>query len=61
MTQNEHVYAICCRAEVDDDGRNVKTMEVYVVGNFEAASSGNFQDIPKRLFCDGDVATVAAA
>ena len=34
MTQNEHVYGICCRSEEDDDvisGQNVKTIEGYVV------------------------------
>ena len=46
MTQNEHVYehvyAICCRLEVSDDvisGRNVNTIDGYVVVNFEVASS----------------------
>ena len=38
MTQNEHVYAICCRLEVDDDvisSRNIKTIQGYVVANLE--------------------------
>ena len=41
MIQNEHVYAIYCRPEVAVDvisGGNVKTIECYVVVNFEAAS-----------------------
>ena len=38
MTKNEHIYAICCRPEVDGDCGNVKTIEGYVVLNFEAAS-----------------------
>ena len=51
MTQNEHVYAVCCPPEVDDDvifSRNVKTFEGYVVVNFEVASSSSFWDIPKQ-------------
>ena len=34
MIQNEHVYAICCPPEVDNDvisGLNVKTLEGYDV------------------------------
>ena len=34
MTENEHVYAICCRPEVDDDVisiRDVKTIKGYSV------------------------------
>ena len=41
MTQNEHVYAICCRPEVAGDvisGENVKTGKGYTMLNFEAAS-----------------------
>ena len=41
MTQNEHVYAIFCRAEEDCDvisGENVKTTAGYALLNFEAAS-----------------------
>ena len=51
MTQNEHVYAICCRQEVGDDvisSRNAKTVEGYVLVHFEVASS--FRDIPKNHF-----------
>ena len=51
MTHNEHVYAICCRLEVDDDaisGRYVKTAEGYIVVNFEVASSRSFRDIQKN-------------
>ena len=36
MTQNEHVYAICCQPEVAGDvisGQNVETTEGYVVLN----------------------------
>ena len=41
MTQNEHVYVICCRPEVTDDvisGGNVTTIEGYAVLNFEGAA-----------------------
>ena len=58
MTQKEHVYAICFRPEVDDDVisfRNVKNIKGYIVVNFEVASFSSFQDIPKRLFCGGEV------
>ena len=58
MTQNEHVYEICCRPEVDDDfipSRNVKTIEGYIVVSFEVASSSSCQDFSQRLFCDCEV------
>ena len=38
MTQNEHVYAICCRPEEVNDvvsSENVKTMQGSAVINFE--------------------------
>ena len=41
MTQNEYVYAICCRPEVAGDiisGESVKTIEGYAALNFEVAS-----------------------
>ena len=44
-TQNEHVYAICCRPEIADDvisGENVKTVDGYAVLNFEVASLSSF-------------------
>ena len=37
MTQNEHVYAICCRLEVavgDISGEDVTTIDGYAVLNF---------------------------
>ena len=52
MTQNEHVYAICCRPEVAGDvisGENVKTIEGYGVLNSEIASFSNFGDIKKNI------------
>ena len=45
MTQNEHVYAICCQPEVAGDvisGENVKAVEGYAVLNFEVASFSFF-------------------
>ena len=53
MTQNEHVYAICFWPEVGDDvisGRNVKTIEGYLVVNFKVASASSFPDIKKNHF-----------
>ena len=52
MTQNGHVYAICCRPEIDGDvisGENVKTIEGYAVLNFEVASFSSFRDINKKI------------
>ena len=46
--QNDHVYAICCRLEVDGNvfcGQNVKTIEGYIVVNFKVATSKRFRDI----------------
>ena len=53
MTQNEHVYAICCRLEVSGDvisGDNVKTIKGYAVLDFEVARSNSFRDIKKKHF-----------
>ena len=47
MTQNEHVYAICCRPEVAGDvisSENVKTVEGYVMLNFETATISSFRE-----------------
>ena len=57
MTQNWHVYAICCQLEVDDviSSRNIKTIQGYALVNFEGASFSTFQDFPKRSFCHGEV------
>ena len=52
MTQNEHVYAICCRPEVADDvisGENVKTIEGYDMLNFGVASFISFRHIKKKI------------
>ena len=40
MTQIRHIYAICCRLKVDGkvtSSRTVKTIENYVVVNFDVA------------------------
>ena len=53
MTKNDHVYANCCRPEVAGNvisGRNVKTIENYVLVNFEVASSSSFRDRLKNQF-----------
>ena len=55
MTQNEHVYAICCRPEIADDfvsGENVMTIDGYAVLNFEVVSFSSFR-ILKKSFRDG--------
>ena len=55
MTQNEHVYAICCRPEVAGDAMSskyVKTIECYAMLNFELASFGSFRDIKPKSFRD---------
>ena len=53
MTQNEHVYAICCRPEVTGDvifsSANVKTLNGYAVLNFEVASLSSSRDIKKVI------------
>ena len=48
MTQNEHVYAICCRPEVAGGiiyGQNGKAIKGYVMVNFQVASFSSFYDI----------------
>ena len=47
MTQNEHVYVILCRPEIAGDvisRETVKTIEGYVVLNFEDASISSFRE-----------------
>ena len=56
MTQNEHIYAICCRPEVVGDiisCENVKIIKGYAVLNSEVAGFTNFRDIKKKSFRDG--------
>ena len=51
MTQNEHVYAICCRPKVVGDiisGENVRTLDCYPLLNFEVARFNSFRDIQKK-------------
>ena len=53
MTQNEHVYVICCRQEVAGDvisGENVKTIEGYAMLNFEVARFSTFRENPIQPF-----------
>ena len=35
--------------------QSVKTIEGYVVVNFEVASCGSFRDFLQRSFCDGEI------
>ena len=52
MTQNEHVYVICCRQEAAGDvisTRNVESTDSHVVVNFEVASYSLFQNIKKII------------
>ena len=53
MTQNDHVYAICCRPEVASDvvicRENVKTVEICALLNFEVVSFSSFRDIKKFI------------
>ena len=52
MTQNEHIYVICCQLEVAGDViscKDVKTTESYAVLNFEVGSFSSFQDIPQKI------------
>ena len=53
LTQNEHIYTICCGPEVADDvisGGSVKTTEGYVVLNFEAGSISSFWENQYQQF-----------
>ena len=55
MTQNEHVYAILCGPEVAVDvicGGNVKTIECYVLLNFEDVSLSNFRENKNKPFAE---------
>ena len=59
MTQNECVYAICCRPEVDNDvisSRNLMTIEGYVPVNFAAVTSNSFRYIRKSHFVAAEAA-----
>ena len=55
MTQDEDVYAICCRPEVAGDvisDENVNTTKCYAVLNLEVANFSSLRDI-KKSFRDG--------
>ena len=58
MTKNVHVCTIRLRPEVVYDvisGRNVKTIEGYIVVNFEVATANIFQDtIQKNHFVNAE-------
>ena len=50
LTQNKHVYAICCRPKAAGDvvsGENVKIIERYAVLYFKVASFMTFRDTKK--------------
>ena len=56
MTQNEHVYAICCQPEVAGDvisTENEKTMKGDAVLNFKVALTLTISDILLKSFRDG--------
>ena len=62
MTQNEHVYVICCWPEAENDvisSQYVKTIEGYVLVNFEVASSSIFLDIQKYHFVMATAADIS--
>ena len=53
MTQNEHVYAICCGLELADvvtSGKIITTIEGYEVLNFEVTNFSSFRDIQTKSF-----------
>ena len=53
ITQNEHVYAVCCRPEVAGEvisGENVNTTDGCGTLNFEAASLCSFRENQNHLF-----------
>ena len=55
MTQNEHVYVICCQPKVAGDViscENIKTIEGYALAllNFETAIYSNFRENRNQPF-----------
>ena len=53
LTQNEHIYAICCRPEIAGDniyGANFKIIEGYAVLNLEALSFSSFRENQNQPF-----------
>ena len=53
MTQNKHVYVICCRSKVAGNvisGESIKTIEGYALLNFEAASVSIFRENQNQPF-----------
>ena len=52
MTNNGHIYAICCRPDVADDVVCVGwmwTIEGYEAANSEIGSSSRFRDITNKV------------
>ena len=55
MTQIEHVYAICCRLEVDDDvisGKDVHAFRYYACVNLRVAILSSFDKIQISQLCN---------
>ena len=53
MTQNEHVYEICCWPDVAGDvisSENVNTIEGYALLKFEAATISSFREKQNQPF-----------
>ena len=50
MTQNEHVYVICCQPEAAGDVISSENVKGYAVLNFEVASFSSFRDTKKNHF-----------
>ena len=56
MTQNKHVYAICCRPETADDaisGVSVLTTDDHALLNLEAASFSRLRENQYQPFAYG--------
>ena len=51
MTQNEHVDAICCQPEVDDDVICVRHVGLKTIEEYAVESLSDFRDI-KRMAAD---------
>ena len=62
MTQNEHVYAICCQMEAAGDvisNRSEKTIHSYVALNLEVASSTSLDFPPNFVMVKPAMAAMA--
>ena len=61
MTKNVHVCTICCRLEVAYgviSGRNVKSIDGYLVVDLDVASSNRFRYILKNHFVTAAAADI---